>query len=209
MSVPVREASRDGRSDALELLRLRARCSFGSEGFRPEDFANKLRMSVSVMTPESLPDRFIPVIEGTAGAVWWLPGSDAWVDDWGGNALWGPSSGVAGVDGDGEADSTTHMRCALVATSFATVCARVEYGLTWKTGNESLPFSVPRSVRITVINCRHDELRSGRLAEFVRCLTSAEEMFPTTFEVLSITATLDSPSWLMRFSASDSGLSAL
>jgi len=42
----------------------------------------------------------------------------------------GVARGVAGVDGDGEADSTTHIRCALVATSLATVWARVEYGLT-------------------------------------------------------------------------------
>lgn len=38
----------------------------------------------------------------------------------------GPRSGVAGALGLGEADSTTHMRWERVATSFATVCARVE-----------------------------------------------------------------------------------
>ena len=48
----------------------------------------------------------------------------------GGTAVEGPSSGVAGAEGEGEADSTTHMRCDLVATSLATVCASVEYGLT-------------------------------------------------------------------------------
>ena len=42
----------------------------------------------------------------------------------------GVASGVAGVDGLGEADSTTHIRWDLVATSFAIVWARVEYGLT-------------------------------------------------------------------------------
>ena len=38
----------------------------------------------------------------------------------------GASSGVAGADGDGEADSTTHIRWDFVATSLATVDARVE-----------------------------------------------------------------------------------
>lgn len=38
----------------------------------------------------------------------------------------GVIKGVAGAEGDGEADSTTHIRCERVATSFATVCARVE-----------------------------------------------------------------------------------
>lgn len=42
----------------------------------------------------------------------------------------GVASGVAGAEGEGDADSTTHIRCDLVATSFATVWARVEYGLT-------------------------------------------------------------------------------
>lgn len=42
----------------------------------------------------------------------------------------GPSSGVAGALGEGLADSTTHMRWERVATSLATVPARVEYGVT-------------------------------------------------------------------------------
>lgn len=42
----------------------------------------------------------------------------------------GPRRGVAGALGLGDADSTTHMRCECVATSLATVWARVEYGLT-------------------------------------------------------------------------------
>lgn len=43
----------------------------------------------------------------------------AWVMD-------GVASGVAGCEGDGEADSTTHIRWLRVATSLATVWARVE-----------------------------------------------------------------------------------
>lgn len=38
----------------------------------------------------------------------------------------GPRRGVAGALADGLADSTTHMRCDRVATSLATVPARVE-----------------------------------------------------------------------------------
>jgi hypothetical protein len=45
----------------------------------------------------------------------------------------GVANGVAGAEGDGEAASTTHMRCERVATSLATVCASVEYGFTWNT----------------------------------------------------------------------------
>lgn len=73
-------------------------------------------------------------------------------------------------DGDGESVTHILMRCgahgqfwdleafsgewmahrwALVATSFATVCARVEYGLMWKTGKESLPSFMPRVERMT------------------------------------------------------------
>ena len=100
----------------------------------------------------------------------------------GGPAGWlGWRSGVAGALGDGEADSTTHMRWDLVATSLATVWPRVEYGLTWNTGNESRPCSMPRSERITLMKFMHELLRSGRLAAFVRSLTSTADMFPTTF----------------------------
>lgn len=42
----------------------------------------------------------------------------------------GVRSGVEGPLGDGDADSTTHMRWLCVATSFATVWARVETGVT-------------------------------------------------------------------------------
>lgn len=42
------------------------------------------------------------------------------------------TEGVEGRDGVGEGDGgvVTHILCAVVATSFATVCASVEYGLT-------------------------------------------------------------------------------
>lgn len=47
----------------------------------------------------------------------------------------GVARGVA--DGDGDAASTTHIRWDRVATSLATVCARVEKGVTWKTARLS------------------------------------------------------------------------
>lgn len=42
----------------------------------------------------------------------------------------GVASGDAATAGEGGAASTTHIRWDLVATSLATVCASVEYGLT-------------------------------------------------------------------------------
>lgn len=47
-----------------------------------------------------------------------------------GAEILGALAGVAGLDVDGDALSVTHMRWLVVATSFATVWARVEYGLT-------------------------------------------------------------------------------
>ena len=63
-----RDESILGRTELLELRLRRARCSLGSEGFRPVDFANMLRMSVNEMTPVSLPERRAPAIAdaGTA-----------------------------------------------------------------------------------------------------------------------------------------------
>jgi hypothetical protein len=46
-------------------------------------------------------------------------------------------------------------RCDLVATTLATVCASVDVGLTWKTGNESFPSTKPRVDRMTETKCVH------------------------------------------------------
>lgn len=92
-----------------------------------------------------------PPIEGEAGLDPIAGGVCKVNGDIGGGdvrAVWA-IAGVEGPDNDGEAASTTQTRWDLVATSLATVCARVEYGLTWKTGNESFPFSTPRSLNIT------------------------------------------------------------
>ena len=59
-------------------------------------------------------------------------------------------------------------RCDLVATSLATVCARVDSGVTWKTGYESFPSNMPLSDRITDMKWMHDDRRSGRAVFFVR-----------------------------------------
>lgn len=64
--------------------------------------------------------------DGGAGAD---TGADTGAAEGGGPAVvkdWGPIKGVAGAEGDGDADSTTHIRCDRVATSLATVWARVE-----------------------------------------------------------------------------------
>lgn len=122
-----------GRIELLELLRRRARCSPGSVGCSPVDRANMLRMSVREITPLSLPEMRAPGIAdaGTAEAVAGEGG--AALAGIGGGPLidpWGGIKGVAGAEGEGDADSTTHIRCDRVATSLATVWARVEYGLT-------------------------------------------------------------------------------
>jgi hypothetical protein len=95
-----------------------------------------------------------------------MPGSGVMGD--GGMPTEGLRAGVEWPDEAGEGASTTHMRCDRVATSLATVCARVEYGLTWKTGKESLPSFTPRSDRMTDMKWMQDERRSGREVDFVR-----------------------------------------
>ena len=77
----------------------------------------------------------------------------------GGATLCMPGEGGTLVDGDGV--STIHIRCERVAQSLATVCARVLNGVTWKTGNESWPFSTPRSERITLMKWMQLDERSG------------------------------------------------
>lgn len=84
------------------------------------------------MTPLSLPDSRAPAIAeaDTAGAAAGDGGAPPVVVAGAPGNECGPANGVAGADGDADADSTTHMRCERVATSLATVCANVELGLT-------------------------------------------------------------------------------
>lgn len=90
-----------------------------------------------------------------------------------------------------------------MATTLATVWARVEPGFTWKTGKESLPSIKPRVDKITEMKlvqglCKsgsdEDRVRSycGQTSLFffhilTKCaclhtLTSVVEMFPTTLK---------------------------
>lgn len=173
----------------LELdLRLARRASSGSWGLSPLALANRLRISVRLMTPLSLPERLAPgmvdiadaeiagatapVLARCVGAVELtgigpaIPGSG--VIGEGGTTIAGVIAGVDGPDDAGDGASTTHMRCERVATSLATVCARVLNGLTWKTGKESLPSLTPRSDRMTDMKWIQDERSSGREVDFVR-----------------------------------------
>lgn len=120
-SILVLEMSKLGRIELDELRRRLARCSLGSPGRRPVVLANMFRTSVKDMTPVSLPDSREPA-KAEAGTAAAGAGDDGAAPADGCAA----SKGVAGADGEGEADSTTHMRWDLVATSLATVCARLE-----------------------------------------------------------------------------------
>lgn len=133
-TLPLRVESMLARMELLELFRLLALWAPGSIGFNPVDFAKELRISVRDTTPLSLPDKRAPIIAdaGMAGDVCGDAGGPLLGVRVGGppGKLLGPVNGVAGPVGEGEVESTTHMRCDLVATSFATVCASVEKGLT-------------------------------------------------------------------------------
>lgn len=113
------------RTELLELFLRLARCTPGSDGFNPVDLANALRISVKETTPLSFPDIRAPTMAdaGTEAAIWGEGGATGGVPC---VKLDGPVNGVSGAVGDGDADSTTHMRCDLVATSLATVWANVE-----------------------------------------------------------------------------------
>jgi hypothetical protein len=88
-------------------------------------------MSVKEMTPVKRPEIRAPGraeaemagnVADSAGDAGFDPGcggTTACVID-------GVARGVAGVEGDGDAASTTHILCDLVARSLATVWARVE-----------------------------------------------------------------------------------
>ncbi len=64
----------------------------------------------------------------------------------------------------------------LVATSFATVWANVEKGLTWNTGNESLPSFIPRDDSMTEMKWIHEDLNKGSELVFVRSWNRGQKM---------------------------------
>lgn len=97
-----------GLTELLELLLRRARCSPGSVGCSPVDLAKMFSTSVNEITPLSRPEMRAPAM-AEAGTLACATG-DCGAALAGGTAVAGPSSGVAGAEGEGEADSTTHMR---------------------------------------------------------------------------------------------------
>lgn len=103
---------------------------------------------------------------------------DEWLDV--GTSVAECSEGVGGPDEEGETGSVIHIRCDFVATSFATVWARVESGVTWKTGKESFPSNMPRVDRMTVMKWMQVFRRSGRDDDFVSSLTSTLDILPIT-----------------------------
>lgn len=166
----------------LDLL-LACRASSGSCGCRPLTLANRFSTSVKLTTPLNLPDKLAPEIadaEMAGAAVLWCCAGVVVVADMmaaedgrgvmgdGGTRIAGVAAGVGGPEEAGEGVSTTHMRWERVATSLATVWARVENGLMWKTGKESLPSFTPRSERITDMKWMQEERRRGRDVDFVR-----------------------------------------
>jgi hypothetical protein len=96
-----RDESRLGRTELLELRLRRARCSLGSDGCNPVDFANTFRTSVNEMTPVSLPERRAPAMAdaGTAAVGTGDAGTAAVGTGDGGAACMGADAGTAGGGG--------------------------------------------------------------------------------------------------------------
>lgn len=98
----------------------------------PLALANKFRISVKLITPLRRPDKLAPGIAAAemagAGGVVTVAEADAGsgVMGEGGTRTAGAMAGVGGPEEAGEGASTTHMRWDRVATSLATVWARVE-----------------------------------------------------------------------------------
>jgi hypothetical protein len=137
-----------GRSELeLELeRRLRLLSSSGSRGDRPLTRAKRLSTSVKLTTPFRRPDMFAPGIcaadTATPGPVLVYGGpavavvSGPWCEERAGDCKLNGAMeavcipGLGGTEPAGEGDSTIHIRCERVAQSLATVCARVECGVT-------------------------------------------------------------------------------
>ena len=149
------------------------------------------------------------VAYGAPAGCWPLPleMADEWLDVGTRVAVW--RDGVGGPEETGETGSVIHIRWDLVATSLATVWARVERGVTWNTGKESFPSYMPRVERMTVMKWIQVFRRRGRDEDFVKSLTSTFEMLPTTLWLWSTTAKEETPSFRRRVRASASGRSPL
>ena len=116
---------------------------------------------------------------------------------------------VGGPEELGDIGSVIHILWDFVATSLATVCARVDRGVMWKTGNESLPSNMPRVERMTVMKWMQVLRRRGSDEDFVRSLTSTMEILPMTLELWSSTGSEETPSFRSRVRASARGRSPL
>ena len=131
--------SKLGLIEELELRLRRDLLLFGLKGFKPDWRAKRFRISVNEITPVNRPEIRAPgrAAADTAGKADDNAGDTGPDPGCGGDVtgcrIDGVARGVAGVDGDGEAASTTHILCERVARSLATVWAREEYGLTWNT----------------------------------------------------------------------------
>lgn len=103
---------------------------------------------------------------------------EAWLEVGASVAEW--MDGVGGPEEAGDAGSVIHKRWDLVATSFATVYARVECGVTWKTGNESFPSYMPRVESMTVMKWMQVLRSRGKEVDLVSSFTSMLEILPMT-----------------------------
>lgn len=145
-----------GRTLELLLCLRRRRVSSGSPGCSPLARAKRFKISVNDTTPDSLPLMIAPgscpaeidtpglvLVKGGPGVAWsvteparagvvigvlWCMFGLLLCNPGGGAAWCGPGDGGTLVLGEGA--STIHMRCERVAHSLATVCARVENGVT-------------------------------------------------------------------------------
>jgi hypothetical protein len=110
-----------GLMELLELRRLRSRWSLGLSGFRPDCRPKRLRISVNEITPVKRPEILAPGIEAAETAGNAPSDGDAGVDEIGewraavgewrfAELTEGVANGVAPGDGEGEDDSTIHIR---------------------------------------------------------------------------------------------------
>lgn len=104
-----------GLIEELELRRRRDRLSLGLKGLRPDWRAKRFRISVSEMTPVNRPEIRAPgradaetagKREERAGDTGPELGCEVEMTEW---EIEGVAKGVAGLEGDGEAASTTHI----------------------------------------------------------------------------------------------------
>lgn len=111
-----------GLIELLELRRLRSLWSLGLKGFNPDWRPKRFKMSVRETTPVRRPEILAPGREAaeTAGNAPDIDG-EAGVEEIGECITAWVIDGVAPGDGEGDDDSTTHIRCDLVARSFAIV----------------------------------------------------------------------------------------